>query len=837
MTVRDATASPRAIGFFVGLFMVAASVTAMQILQARIISVVSWYSLAFLAISMAMLGLTLGSLMVYFRPERFRPAEVRHRLVQWSLYTAAAILLSGLLLMNSIVVSDIRLGLTALLSWAQLIVVVALPYIPAGVVVALALTRSSAPIGTVYAVDLIGAAAGCFVVLGLMSVMDGVSALITVAALVAVAAAAFAVDPAPGGAGGAPAPGLRTGRLARRAALLGLAVLAFAMFNAAIYPHGARLFMDKNRLIWPGAVESMEWNSFSRIHVTRPTTAPAVDPLPGEAAPPDAPTTVFRNLEIDGMASTPIHRYNGDPAEVAFLRTAITNLAYAIRDEGSAAVIGVGGGRDVLSAHLFGFRRIVGIELNPIIVRNLTETYRDFAGVADLPGVTIHVDDARSWFARSDDRFDLVQMSLIDTWAATGAGAHALAENGLYTVEGWRHFLGGLKPGGVFTVSRWYQPERVGETGRLVSLAKASLFDQGVARPNDHLYLAARGKLATIVVGRDALTAEDVARLDGFAQANGFTVLMRPGAVPENPVLADVAGAASTAALYALAAESDLNFAPPTDDSPFFFNQLKPSAVLSASLLLGESDGVVAGNLIATLMLMMIVALSGIAVLLTVVLPAVPSVRQADLGLSVVATGWFLMIGVGFMFVEIALMQRLSVFLGHPVYGLSVALAGIIVATGVGSAVSERFALDTPRRLAMWVGATVLYVGALPLFLPGLLTLAEPTWIAVRAFVALMAVLPAGILMGYGFPTGMRLVEARDRRPTPWFWAVNGAAGVLGSGIAVAVGTFASINVTFWAAAVCYAVLLPLGLLLMPSARRVEQTATAADAAAATPAE
>lgn len=136
-----------------------------------------------------------------------------------------------------------------------------------------------------------------------------------------------------------------------------------------------------------------------------------------------------------------MYQFDGDLKKLDFLRYDLTNLAYTIRNRGRSAVIGVGGGRDLLSAYMFGFRDVTGVELNSVFIDFLKNEFRDYNHLADLPGVRLYVDEARSWFARTNERFDLIEMSLIDTWAATGAGAYSLSENGLYTTQGWHHFL------------------------------------------------------------------------------------------------------------------------------------------------------------------------------------------------------------------------------------------------------------------------------------------------------------------------------------------------------------------------------------------------------------
>jgi hypothetical protein len=209
-----------------------------------------------------------------------------------------------------------------------------------------------------------------------------------------------------------------------------------------------------------------------------------------------------------------------------------------------------------------------------------------------------------------------------------------------------------------------------------------------------------------------------------------------------------------------------------------------------------------------------VVALSTILVLTTIIVPSLPSVRRATPRIAVLGSAYFILIGLGFMFVEIGLIQRVSVYLGHPVYGMAVGLFGIIVSTGVGSLCSYRLSLLTGRRLQLWAGALVLYLILLPYWFPLLIDYFAAGNLFVRAAVSLTAMVPSGVLMGFGFPTGMEIVNAIDSRPTPWFWAVNGAAGVLASGIAVLVSIHATISTTLWCGAACYLLLGPIAIHL-----------------------
>ena len=200
--------------------------------------------------------------------------------------------------------------------------------------------------------------------------------------------------------------------------------------------------------------------------------------------------------------------------------------------------------------------------------------------------------------------------------------------------------------------------------------------------------------------------------------------------------------------------------------------------------------------------------------MVTIVLPSLPALRQANASLAGLGTLYFALIGLGFMFIEIGVIQRVSLFLGHPVYGLAVGLFSIILSTGIGSLISERFRLDNAAKLIGWSVLLAAFVVMLTFWFPMLVAAFEGRDLASRVLVALGAIVPSGLLMGFGFPTGMRLVNAIDTRPTPWFWAINGAAGVFAAGLAVGVSIAFSINASLWIGATCYLLLAPVSFML-----------------------
>jgi hypothetical protein len=244
------------------------------------------------------------------------------------------------------------------------------------------------------------------------------------------------------------------------------------------------------------------------------------------------------------------------------------------------------------------------VELNPIFINLLTKDpfYKNFSNVTAVPNLKLHVDDARSWFASTNEKFDLVQMSMIDTWAATGAGAFSLSENGLYTLEGWRAFFGTLNDDGIFTVSRWYRPGNIDETGRMIGLATAILLDAGVKDARPQMFVGSAGKIATLVLSKKPFTTEQLRILHLMVRSLGFDVLLAPDQPPQSPLLRAITESTDRAALDRVVDGTFLDLSVTTDNRPFFFNQLRFLSIPRAAGLFFHKTlgvGVVLGNLTA----------------------------------------------------------------------------------------------------------------------------------------------------------------------------------------------------------------------------------------------
>jgi hypothetical protein len=793
MTATGLVASRRV---YAGLLLVTLATVMYEIVLTRIFSVTMWYHFAFVAISVAMFGMTVGALVVYLRPDRFPTGQLSRRLGTSALLFGLSVV--GSFLTHLAVPFTVDASVVALWSVLLTYVAIAVPFVFSGICVCLVLTRFPRQLARLYATDLVGAAAGCLLVILVIDRTDGPTTVVAIGALAALAGACFL----------GPADGQRL-----RLATLGVATV-LALFVAANTVLIARQ-QPLIRLRWvKGAPERTplyeKWNSFSRLTVHGDPRRPTPPEGWGLSStyPEDrgVPQLV---LLMDATAGSWLTAFDGRAESIEHLRYDVINLPHYLRRDARVLVIGTGGGRDVLSALLFRQRSVVGVEINGDIIELVNGRFGAFTGHLDrFPGVTFVNDEARSYMARQRERFDIVQISLIDTWAATGAGAFVLSEHSLYTTEAWRLFLDRLTPRGVLAVSRFYVGERPDEAYRLVSLAASALAARGVRNPREHILMVRhvghrtggvwRAGVATILVSPEPFSAEDLDVVDRVSRRFQFPVVLSPReAVDET--FAAIASGRDVSALYAA---FPVNIAAPTDDRPFFFHTLRLRD-LARGAWRGYDPAGHAINTNAVLVLSMLFVTVLILTTLCVVVPLGLTADRAVLTGSGPLFVFFAAIGLGFMLVEISQMQRLIIFLGHPTYGLSVVLFAMLLSSGLGSLVSGALAGAGRRAvapLAALVGVLALFGVATPVAIGAFAAATTPARIAV----AVLILFPIGLLMGTAFPLGMRLAAAGAPALTPWLWGVNGATSVCASVLAVVIALNAGISASFWTGVACY---------------------------------
>jgi len=749
---------------FAGVFLVSLATLMLELTLTRLFSATMFYHFAFLAISLALFGSGASGVFVYLlRPSLREDGTARWMAAGCAAFAAST--LAALLVILAHPLSPFSPGLGILLSLAWIYGAAALPFFFSGCVITLAVAAFRRDINRLYLFDLAGAAAGCLLLVPALAVLGAIDTVFLVALLAALAGWLLS--------------GQRWLVAATAAALVLLAWNRAAPF----------VELREAKGLSEAAVLFSRWNSFSRVTVT---STPDPDRL---------------LLYIDADAATIIHKDASDLKRHAAERDRIESLGYQTGHRDKVLIIGPGAGVDVIVARLHGARDVTAVEVNPLVARDVmsSEPFRSFSGrLYEQPGVRLVVDEGRSFLRRSRERYDLVVGTMVDTWAATAAGAFALTENNLYTQQAFAAYLDRLAPGGVLSLTRWYQspPDQL---LRIVSLGRVALAARDAADPAQH-FVVVRGRpeggqplaTSTVLLKADPFTPDEVANAEAFAERAGFELVYSPRTRPDNE-LTRLATAPDPEALWS-AFPSDIS--PPSDDRPFFFQSARPGQALQRRWARGEWRRTNLG----TLVLYGVVAISLLVVLLFILGPLLLARgRVAGIRGRLPFLLYFAALGAGFIVVEVALVQKCVLFLGHPAYALTVVLFSVLLWSALGSWLAGRFEdaglPRTLRRVLLAVAALVVLatLGLSPLFY-ALVELAAPF----RILITVAALAPLGLALGMPMPTGIRLLGERGPELVPWAWGVNGAASVLGSVAAVALAMLWGFDRTLLTAAALY---------------------------------
>jgi hypothetical protein len=753
---------------YLGVALTTLATLLLELSITRIYSVVFYYHFAFLAISLALFGLGAGGVFSYYVVSRRGNFFAK-------LGTLAA--LNGIAVIAALVFVISRPAEMRILSFALLYFSSSIPFFLSGTVLSLAIGETVERVNRVYFFDLLGAAAGCLLLVPLLNVMGGPNTVMAAGVIFAVSAAIWFN---------------LAGRDVSRAAavVLALAIVFLIALNGKVHLVDVRY--AKGQKLPPESF--VKWNSFSRIAISKQGSG--------------------LGIFIDADAATGIAKFNWEhftDQDRDVLLHQGPGFVFAMRPASKALIIGPGGGWDVARALASGSTDVTGVEINPIIARTIMrERFPQLSNSLYLrPEVHIFVEDGRSFVRGSSTKYQVIQATLVDTWASTAAGAFALSENNLYTTGAFRDYLGHLTDDGLLSFTRWgFQPPR--ESLRLVSLAMDALARVGgtgawrhviVVREHSDI-LTTYGAQDTVLISRKPFSDADLGRAR-FELAHSHW--LQPVYLPGDP--------ASSSAFAALLLSPDperfrneyqYNISPVSDDRPFFFYSVQPRDVWNyvtpagrnlmdykinrAVPLLFGSFGV---SLLATLIVLALPPL-----LLGARLPASGGVRRF--------LGYFVCIGAGYILIQVALIQKFVLFLGHPTYALTVIIFSMLLSSGIGSFYSSRVLAGSPTRLRLLLAGVAALVAILA-FSASLLMEAGAAWpLLVRSLATVAAIAPAGFFMGMPFPTGLSLLERLAAPAVRWAWALNAASSVLGSAGAIFFALYLGLRTTLLIGACLY---------------------------------
>ncbi len=771
--------------------LVSAGALAYEILLTRLFSIIQWHHFAYMIISLALLGFGASGTALALAGKPLARRFVASFSVSAGLFGVSAYACFRLAQNVPFNALEILWDAGQLGGLAAIYLLLMVPFFFAASCIGLAFLRFHRSIGRIYAFDLAGAGAGSLGVILLLFAVPPWYALQVVAAA-GTAAAALAW--------------LSAGARPRWAAGVALALTALLLAPTGSDWRTLRMspFKSLSETLRATGAEVIETRSspLGLLNVVRSPRVPLRE-APGlslnAATEPPEQLGVF----TDGQALSAITRFDGRLGPLAFLGAMTSALPYHLVQRPEVLVLGAGGGMDVLQALYHGADRVDAVELNPQMVALVRDAYRDFAGgLYQHERVRVHVAEARGFVSATDARYDLIQVALLDSFSASAAGLYALSESHLYTVEALREYLRHLRPGGLLALTRWVRlPPRDGI--KLFATAAAAMRELGVEAPGRRMAWIRGWSTSTLVVKNGALTAADLSALRRFARDHAFDLAYYPGMQREEanrvnrlrqPYFFDAARALLGPDPGRFLQRYKFQVAPATDDRPYFFNFFKWSTLPEIAVL-RERGGVALfelGYLILVATLAQAVVASLVLILLPLALgtsPASPAARAPRLRVL----AYFLAIGLAFLFVEIAFIQKFVLFLAHPLYAVAVVLAGFLLFAGLGSRFSMRGADGAPRGVLVPVLAIVAlgvaYLSLMPPVLESLMGLPA----AAKIGLSLALIAPLAFCMGMPFPRALAALPADDEAGVAWAWGINGCASV----VSAVLGTLLAIHFGF----------------------------------------
>lgn len=749
----------------------------------RLFSVILFYHFAFLAISIALLGLGAGGVFAYLKRPWLDRWSTRRIGAMVALLNALAIVAALLVVLHMSV--SLQLSLRNFVKLTEIYVISAVPFFGTGLLFSIVFARETWRVASLYGADLVGGSAACLAVVPTLNFLGGPNAVLISALLMALAALVWAEK------------GHR--RIGVALSIL-LAVLIAANYSGRlidiVYVKGARQQKP----------EFMRWNAISRVEVDRAGTAKVI--------------TIDADANTFIMGLDPA-KWQGSEYQKQMM-AAPPAVANVLRPHGEYAIIGPGGGVDVLRAVGNGSPSVTGIEINPLIATTIMRRlYADYSfHLYDLPQVHIQVSDGRSWVRGTKQQFDVVQMTLVDTWASTAAGAFALSENNLYTVNAFQEYFQHLKPDGMVAITRW-EFARPREALRVVSVAMDALHRIGVANTSAHFIVVSEGPLnadgrpVLVLAKKSPFTAEEQNRVERHIAANPRLNLLYSPSHPGNSAFQQLIDSNDP---YGFSRSYAFNVSPVDDDAPFFFFTIKLGDVLRSAVAQGIDFKVNAG--VAVLMMVFVISVLVVAGFLVL-----PLWQAATHRPSARPMFFFVAIGLGYILVEIAFIQRFVLFLGHPTYALTVVVFLMLLSSGAGSVLSRRW-LENPQRVR--IPLTVIFVALLAavFLLPSVLSSLIQLPFAAKLLVSAALLAPLGFIMGMPFPTGLRALAGSGEDTLEWAWALNAGASVLGSVGAMVVAIQWGLNVTLALGALAYIVATACTMYFQVAKRAVHRVVT-----------
>ena len=788
----------------ISIALISAAVLGYEILLMALFSIIQWHHFAYMVVSVALLGFGLsGSFLVLTRAV-FENKFHRFAVIQACLFGLSSLLCYALAQRLSFNPEELIWDNSHWLRLALVILLLALPFFFAANLIGLALIRFRESLARIYAADLIGAGIGALGIIAILFLVPPATALRIISFLGFAAAAVLWIE--------------CRGRLRPVIITLPFAILClYAVPGSWIEPLISPYKGLSQLLRVPGTrVVAERFSPLGIVTVVESETIP-LRHAPGLSLNSSIEPPPQLGLFTNAGALTAITRYSGDRASLAYLDDLTSALPYHLQAPGRALILGAGGGAGILQALYHDAEQIDAVEFNPQVVDLVGNRFGEFSGgIFDHARVKLHIAEARGFLQRDNRRYDLIQIPLLDSFATAAAGVYGLNENYLYTLEALQQAIKRLDNQGYIALTRWIKlPPRDGL--KLFATAIEALKALGEENIERRLALIRGWQTSTLLIKNGVISNAEIDAIKAFCARRSFDLAYYPD-MPANEANRYNRLEASyfyDGARALLGVQRDrflqsykFNLEPATDDRPFHFHFVKWSSLAELIELRHRGGGALleTGYLTLVVTFVLTLLLSIMLILLPLVFMRRDTFRIVKSSGTIKVLGYFFALGLGFLLIEIAFLQKFILLLHHPIYAAAVVLGSFLLAAGVGSAYAQRFAGELlARKVAVKAVAVIIMLSLVYLALLGSLMQSAGGWpLVARILLSIALIAPLGFCMGMPFPLGLSALATGPPSLTPWAWGINGCASVMSAVLATLLAIHFGFNAVILLALACY---------------------------------
>jgi len=801
------------VSLYIGIFLISTATLILEISLVRVISVSQWHHFAYLVISIALLGLGAGGSFLFVFP-KILDFQIQKTLSIISLLFCISNIL-GYCIFNTIPFDPVRIAWDTNQSLYILLyyLFLSIPFFFFGLCLAILFTKLPEKSSKLYFFNLTGSAIGCLIVTQLFSPLKGEGTIVFVSLVGGAAFFTFSYNLS---------RAYKALALVTVALFLALLVFPAPFLQISISPYKAL----KLSLTYKNAkILDTYWNSFSRVDIIG---SPAVRFAPGlslkynKALPPQL------GITIDGDNLNSITYFDGSEKCLAFTDFLPSALVYHLKKAKNLLIIGSNGGIDVLGALCHKIPYIEALEPNPLIINAVKGEYAEFSGrIYRDKRINVISEEGRSYIRKTRKRYDIINISLSDNPSAASTGLYSLKESYLYTVEAFKDFYNHLTPEGIFTVTRYLIPPPK-EGIRLVSIAKRALEELGISNPQNHISLIRSWGTITFLLKKDGFDRKDVSVIKDFCKNRGFDTVYFPGIKKEEvnifnrflkPYYFDLVDNLLNNKNKDVLKNYIFDLSPVTDDNPFFFHFLRWNKIPETYRLMGEKwQPFLEGGYLLPIILAQAFLVSILLIFLPVSLyKGIKFISKLNIYTSI----YFIALGFGFIFIEIIFLEKFILFLGHPVYSLSVILFSVLLFSGIGSYLTDKgfvsrnnLLLEIKNSLILRITTLVAFIFIYWLLLPTVLRFFLGSSFFMKPIITILIIAPIGLLMGMPFPLGIRITGLLNKEIIPLAFCLNGVSSILGSILSMILAIFLGFQWLLLLSALIYSLAL-LSILKM----------------------